>query len=86
MRARAHATITCAARPEWMRPRHTGLHLIVARIIVDDGVIGSDELTACGPRVWLMGHDPVTGKESGRQRPSPHADLLLDGTLNHPKS
>lgn len=58
----------------------------VARFIVASGRIGRDELTAGGLRVWLTGHDPVTGKERGHQRLSPDADLLLDGTLNHPKS
>ncbi|WP_194421838.1 AAA family ATPase [Microbacterium abyssi] len=58
----------------------------VSRFIVDNGVITSNELTAGGLRVWLTGHDPVTGEERGHQRLSPDADLLLDGTLNHPKS
>ena len=58
----------------------------VSRFIVDDGVITTDQLTAGGLRVWLTGHDPVTGEERGHQRLSPDADLLLDGTLNHPKS
>lgn len=58
----------------------------VPRFIVDNGVIASDELTAGGLRVWLTGHDPITGEDRGHQRPSPDADLLLDGTLNHPKS
>lgn len=58
----------------------------VSRFIVDNGVITSDGLTAGGLRVWLTGHDPVTGEERGHQRLSPDADLLLDGTLNHPKS
>ncbi|MEW1963403.1 AAA family ATPase [Microbacterium sp. NPDC077644] len=58
----------------------------VSRFIVNNGVITSDELTAGGLRVWLTGHDPVTGEERGHQRLSPDADLLLDGTLNHPKS
>lgn len=58
----------------------------VSRFIVDNGVITTDQLTAGGLRVWLTGHDPVTGEERGHQRPSPDADLLLDGTLNHPKS
>ncbi|WP_322411713.1 relaxase domain-containing protein [Microbacterium invictum] len=58
----------------------------VSRFIVANGVITSDELTAGGLRVWLTGHDPVTGEERGHQRLSPDADLLLDGTLNHPKS
>ncbi|HSC97277.1 MAG TPA: AAA family ATPase [Casimicrobiaceae bacterium] len=58
----------------------------VARFIVDQGRISADELTASGLRVWLTGHDPVSGEERGRQRLSADADLLLDGTLNHPKS
>jgi nucleoside-triphosphatase THEP1 len=58
----------------------------VSRFIVENGVISSDELTTGGLRVWLTGHDPVTGEERGHQRLSPDADLLLDGTLNHPKS
>lgn len=57
-----------------------------SRFIVDKGVITTDQLTAGGLRVWLTGHDPVTGEERGHQRLSPDADLLLDGTLNHPKS
>lgn len=59
---------------------------IVTRFIVDNGVITSDELTAGGLRVWVTGHDPVTGEERGHQRLSPDADLLLDGALNPPKS
>lgn len=58
----------------------------VSRFIVENGVITSDELTGGSLRVWLTGHDPVAGKERGQQRLSPDADLLLDGTLNHPKS
>jgi exodeoxyribonuclease V alpha subunit len=58
----------------------------VSRFIVDNGVITTDQLTAGGLRVWLTGHDPVTGEKRGHQRLSPDADLLLDGTLNHPKS
>jgi len=58
----------------------------VSRFVVANGIISSDKLTAGGLRVWLTGHDPVTGEERGHQRLSPDADLLLDGTLNHPKS
>lgn len=58
----------------------------VPRFIVENGVITSDQLTAGGLRVWLTGHDPATWQERGHQRLSPDADLLLDGTLNHPKS
>lgn len=57
-----------------------------SRFIVENGIITSDELTAGGLRVWITGHDPITGEERGIQRLSPDADLLLDGTINHPKS
>ncbi|MDF2507415.1 MAG: hypothetical protein K0Q52_1274, partial [Microbacterium sp.] len=57
-----------------------------SRFIVENGIITSDELAAGGLRVWLTGLDPITGEERGHQRLSPDADLLLDGTLNHPKS
>ena len=58
----------------------------VTRFIVASGRIGSDQLTAGGLRVWISGHDPITGEERGRARLSPDADLLLDGTINHPKT
>ncbi len=58
----------------------------VKRFIVEDGAIRSDELTAGGLRVWVTGHDPVTGEDRGTSLLRPDADLLLDGTLNHPKS
>lgn len=58
----------------------------VSRFIIASGRIGKDELTASGLRVWLTGHDPITGEERGHQGLSPDADLLLEGTLNHPKS
>lgn len=56
----------------------------VSRFIDENGIVTSDELTAGGLRVWLTGHDPVTGEERGHQRLTPDADVLLDGTLNHP--
>lgn len=58
----------------------------VSRYVVEDGVVCSDELSGSALRVWLAGHDPVTGEERGTSRLRPDADLLLDGTLNHPKS
>ena len=58
----------------------------VTRFIVASGRIGKDDLTAGGLRVWITGHDPITGEDRGHQRLSSDADLLLDGTLNHPKS
>lgn len=58
----------------------------VTRFVVEDGTVRFDELSAGALRVWLTGHDPVTGQERGKTRLRPDADLLLDGTLNHPKS
>lgn len=58
----------------------------VTRFIVDKGEISRDDLTAGGLRVWVTGHDPITGEDRGRSRLSPDADLLLDGTINHPKT
>ncbi len=58
----------------------------VTRFVVADGAIASDHLTGAALRIWLSGHDPVTGEERGKTLVRPDADLLLDGTLNHPKS
>jgi hypothetical protein len=58
----------------------------VTRFVVTDGAIHPDELSADALRVWLTGHDPVSGEKRGIQRLSADADLLLDATLNHPKS
>ena len=58
----------------------------LTRFIAQDGTVRSDELSSGGLRVWLTGHDPVTGEERGISQLRPEADLLLDGTLNHPKS
>lgn len=58
----------------------------VTRFVVVSGAITSDQLTAGGLRVWLTGHDPIAGDERGQQRLRPDADLVLDGTINHPKS
>jgi exodeoxyribonuclease V alpha subunit len=61
-------------------------HASVTRFIAENGGLRTDKLTAGGLRVWVTGHDPVTGEERGRQRLSADADLLLDGTINAPKS
>lgn len=58
----------------------------VTRFVVTDGTITADELNAGALRVWITGHDPITGEERGPQRLTADADLLLDATLNHPKS
>ncbi len=58
----------------------------MSRFVATRADIVSDELSAGALRVWLTGHDPVSGEERGAQRLSPDADLVLDGTINHPKS
>ena len=58
----------------------------IRRFIVEDGVVSADALSAGALRVWLAGHDPVTGEERGRPHLRAESDLLLDATLNHPKS
>jgi DNA transposition AAA+ family ATPase len=58
----------------------------VTRFIAQEGELRSDELSSSALQVWLTGHDPVTGEERGRQRLSADADLVLDGTVNAPKS
>ncbi|MDW4573254.1 AAA family ATPase [Microbacterium sp. M3] len=58
----------------------------VTRFVVEHGAIRSDELSSGALRVWLSGHDPVTGEERGKTLLRSDSDLLLDGTLNHPKS
>lgn len=44
------------------------------------------ELNATELRAWVDGCDPESGERRGRHLPSPEADLLLDGTVNAPKS
>lgn len=58
----------------------------VARFTVTDGFLVKDELDAMELRRWVDGHDPSTGEQRGRDLTSPAADLILDGTLNAPKS
>ncbi|KJL45740.1 AAA family ATPase [Microbacterium trichothecenolyticum] len=58
----------------------------VARFVVDAGQITEDKLDEVQLRRWVDGFDPVTGERRGRDLTSPEADLLLDGTINAPKS
>lgn len=58
----------------------------VSRFTVDEGTIGVDGLDAAELRRWVDGHDPFTDEPRGRELSSPHADLILDGTINAPKS
>ena len=58
----------------------------VARFTVRDGTITSDDLDRDQLLRWVDGCDPLTGERRGRQLNSPDADLVLDGTVNAPKS
>ena len=57
----------------------------VTRFVVTDGGITADELSAGALRVWLTGHDPVTGEERGTQRLSADADLLARRDAQSPQ-
>lgn len=58
----------------------------VTRFVVVDGAIDRDELDAAQLAMWVNGDDPHTGERRGREISSPDADLVLDGTINAPKS
>ncbi len=57
-----------------------------ARFVVEDGAINADTLEEQQLRRWVDGRDPATGERRGRDLTSPDADLILDGTINAPKS
>lgn len=56
------------------------------RFIADVEDLRSDVLTRDQLLAWVDGVDPTTGERRGHVLSSPMADLLLDGTLNAPKS
>jgi len=58
----------------------------VSRFIVTDDGIERDALNAEQLRTWVEGRDPLTGEERGRLILTPNADLVLDGTVNAPKT
>ncbi|MGZ0712580.1 AAA family ATPase (plasmid) [Coraliomargarita sp. W4R53] len=58
----------------------------VTRFTVEGGMTNTDELDPVALRRWVDGHDPLTDEQRGRDLTSPHADLILDGTINAPKS
>lgn len=62
-----------------------GDDLVMRYVATDDG-IAADALGRDKLRAWIDGDDPDTGLHRGRALPSPDADLLLDATLNAPKS
>ncbi|WP_235491960.1 AAA family ATPase [Leifsonia sp. Root112D2] len=59
---------------------------VMTRYIVEDGAIRDDLLTRNQLRDWVDGIDPLTGQRRGRDLESPVADLVLDATINAPKS
>lgn len=58
----------------------------VQRFTVTDGNVAVDALDAEELRRWVDGHDPITDELRGRDLTLPTADLVLDGTINAPKS
>ncbi|ODT25919.1 AAA family ATPase [Microbacterium sp. SCN 69-37] len=58
----------------------------VQRFTVADGGVTVDMLDAEELRRWVDGHDPITDEQRGRELTLPTADLILDGTINAPKS
>ena len=58
----------------------------VTRFTVEAGIITADLLDEVQLRRWVDGRDPDTDERRGRDLSSPDADLILDGTINAPKS
>lgn len=58
----------------------------VTRFTVEAGAIRTDMLDEVELRRWADGCDPFTGGRRGRDLRSADADLILDGTINAPKS
>jgi hypothetical protein len=59
---------------------------LMTRYIVENGVIRDDLLNRQQLRDWVDGVDPLTGDLRGRKLESPSADLILDATINAPKT
>ncbi|SDH62124.1 TrwC relaxase [Leifsonia sp. 98AMF] len=59
---------------------------VMTRYIVENGAIRDDLLSRDRLKAWVDGLDPLTGERRGRDLESPVADLILDATINAPKS
>ena len=59
---------------------------LMTRYICENGSIRDDLLTRDQLRDWVDGLDPLTKERRGRDLESPVADLVLDATVNAPKS
>lgn len=58
----------------------------VTRLVCAGGRIGHDELDEAKLRRWVNGEDPISGAARGIPQLSPNSDLILDGTINAPKT
>lgn len=58
----------------------------VTRFTVEAGQVAIDQLGVDQLRTWVDGRDPLDGTPRGRELTSPQADLILDGTINAPKT
>ncbi len=58
----------------------------VPRFTVVDGMVARDTLDTGQLRHWIQGENPHTGTQRGRPHCTDNAALLLDGTINFPKS
>ncbi|KQV08292.1 hypothetical protein ASC63_03215 [Leifsonia sp. Root112D2] len=59
---------------------------MMTRYIVENGAIRDDLLSRTQLQDWVDGLDPLTGERRGYDLESPVADLVLDATINAPKS
>ncbi|MDR7112237.1 conjugative relaxase-like TrwC/TraI family protein [Microbacterium trichothecenolyticum] len=58
----------------------------VTRFTVVNDAIARDELDTSALRHWIQGENPATGEARGLVSRSENSDLMLDGTINFPKS
>lgn len=58
----------------------------VTRFTVTDEGISADRLDRFQLRSWIEGRDPKTGVHRGSEVTGPEADLVLDATVNSPKT
>lgn len=58
----------------------------VTRFVATSDAVHVAALSVGALRRWISGEDPESGEPRGRQMHSPNADLMLDCTINFPKS
>ena len=79
------ATLT-ATTPDGVIAANDYADAVMTRYIVENGAIREDLLSRGQLKDWVDGLDPLTGELRGRHLESPNADLILDATINAPKS